>query len=72
MQRTENKDPLAHRLVWCSWKNYQVFKKGLWQMKIEEKLKISFTGGKGDNLYSSFSDEETEVREELSDLLDIP
>lgn len=41
-------------------------------MEIEEKLKISFTGGKGDNLYSSFSDEETEVREELSDLLDIP
>lgn len=72
MWRTENKAPLAHRLARCSWKNYQVFKQGLWQKNIEKKIKINPLGGKEDTLYSLFSDERTEVREELSDLLEIP
>jgi len=36
------------------------------------KIKINSPGGKGDTLYSLFSNEGTEVREELSDLLEIP
>lgn len=37
-----------------------------------KKIKINPLGGKEDTLYSLFSDERTEVREELSDLLEIP
>lgn len=72
MQRTENKAPLAHRLAWSSCENYQVFKQCLLLKKIEGKLKINPLGRKGDTLYSLFSHEVAEVREELSDLLEIP